>query len=87
MSTYKVVVFYIRGDKTTKHSRSLSCFLVCTTRRKCQTNTSRSTLASLDSIQAEVGLTLFILVGLTPHFRLLYLVHLDIAIYQRYEGQ
>ena len=61
MSTYKVVVFYIRGDKTTKHGRSLSCFLGCTTRRKCQTNTSRSTLASLDFIRAEVGLTLFML--------------------------
>jgi len=35
MSTYKVVVFYIRGDKTTKHSRSLSLFRV-KTRRKCQ---------------------------------------------------
>ena len=66
-----MVVFIIRGSKTTKHGRSLSCFLGCTTRRKCQTNTSRSTLASLDSIQAEVGLTLFILVGLTPHFHLL----------------
>jgi len=62
--------FNICGVKLPKSHSSLSCFLGCTTRRKCQTNTSRSTLASLDSIRAEVGLTLFILIGLTPHFHL-----------------
>ena len=55
----------LEAIKTTKPSRSLSCFLGCTTRRKCQTNTSRSTLASLDFIRAEVGLTLFILTHYT----------------------